>query len=64
MAGIQLVAAADLRRDALEAFRAKYHGRVYDSVEGLCSDREVDAIMQSARERREIILTHQSPTQE
>jgi len=44
MAGIKLVAAADLRRDALEAFRAKYHGRVYDSVEKLCSDPEVDAV--------------------
>ncbi len=44
MAGIQLVAAADLRKEALDAFRAKYHGRVYDSVEKLCSDPEVDAV--------------------
>lgn len=44
MPEVQLVAAADLRKEALEAFRAKYHGRVYDSVEKLCSDPEVDAV--------------------
>ncbi len=44
MAGIQLVAAADFRKEALDAFRAKYHGRVYDSVEKLCSDPEIDAV--------------------
>ncbi|MCZ6623579.1 MAG: Gfo/Idh/MocA family oxidoreductase [Deltaproteobacteria bacterium] len=43
-AGIRLVAAADFRKEALEAFREKYHGRVYDSVEKLCSDREIDAV--------------------
>ena len=44
MPGIQLVAAADLRPDAREAFEARYHGRAYDSVEKLCSDPEVEAV--------------------
>ncbi|MGH7770689.1 MAG: Gfo/Idh/MocA family oxidoreductase [Candidatus Binatia bacterium] len=44
MVGVQLVAAADLRKEALNAFRAKYHGRVYDSIEKLCSDPEIDAV--------------------
>ena len=44
MPGVQLVAAADFRKDALEAFRGRYGGRTYDSVEKLCADPEVDAI--------------------
>ena len=44
MPGMQLVAAADFRKDALEAFRQKYGGRVYDSVDKLCADSEVEAV--------------------
>ena len=44
MPGIRLVAAADPRRDALAAFRARYGGRGYDSVEALCADPEVEAV--------------------
>lgn len=40
----EIVAAADLRRGALEAFGAKYGGRVYGSVKELCADREVDVV--------------------
>ena len=41
---IDLVAAADVRPQALEAFRAEYGGRTYESVEQLCQDPEVEAI--------------------
>ncbi len=44
MPGMMLVAAADFRKDALETFRQKYGGRVYDSVEKLCDDPEVEAV--------------------
>jgi len=44
MPGMQLVAAADFRKDALETFKQKYAGRVYDSVEKLCADPEVEAL--------------------
>src|SRR5581483_244110 len=40
----RIVAAADLRRSALDAFQKKYDGRVYDSVEALCGDPDVDVI--------------------
>src|SRR5438105_12500981 len=40
----QIVAAADRRRSALHAFLRKYHGRVYDNIEGLCADPSVDVI--------------------
>src|SRR5262245_56287239 len=40
----QIVAGADLRRGALEAFRKRYGGKTYDSVEALCRDFDVDAI--------------------
>lgn len=44
MPQIKLVAGADLRPQALEAFRGRYGGRTYESVEELCSDSEVEAI--------------------
>lgn len=44
MPGIQLVAAADQRQDALDAFQARYQGRVYDSVEKLCADPDFEAV--------------------
>src|SRR5258706_15841374 len=44
MPGLKLVAAADFRKDALETFQQRYGGRVYDSVEKLCEDPEVEAV--------------------
>jgi phthalate 4,5-cis-dihydrodiol dehydrogenase len=44
MPGMQLVAAADFRKDALETFKQKYGGRAYDTVEKLCEDPEVEAV--------------------
>ena len=40
----QLVAAADLRQEALDAFERTFGGRTYDSVEDLCADSEVDIV--------------------
>jgi len=39
-----IVAAADKRRGALDAFERKYRGRTYDSVEALCADPDIDVI--------------------
>lgn len=44
MPQIELVAGADLRPHALEAFRGRYGGRTYESVDELCSDPEVEAV--------------------
>ncbi len=41
---VQLVAAADLRPHALQAFQRRYAARVYQSMEELCRDSEVEAI--------------------
>jgi len=40
----RIVAAADRRRNALDAFARKYQGRAYDSVEALCADPDIDVI--------------------
>lgn len=40
----ELVAAADVRREALEGFVRRYEGRAYESVEQLCNDPDVDVI--------------------
>ena len=40
----QIVAAADKRRNALDAFERKYQGRTYDTVEALCADPDIDVI--------------------
>jgi phthalate 4,5-cis-dihydrodiol dehydrogenase len=40
----RIVAAADRRRGALEAFELKYQGRGYDSVEALCADPDIDVV--------------------
>jgi phthalate 4,5-cis-dihydrodiol dehydrogenase len=40
----QIVAAADRRRSALDAFERKYHGRTYESVDALCADPAIDVI--------------------
>lgn len=41
---LQLMAAADPRREAREQFRADFDARVYDSVEALCRDDNVEAV--------------------
>ena len=41
---IQLVAAADLRPNALKTFQDRYGGRTYDSIEALCKDPEVEVV--------------------
>ena len=41
---VELVAAADPRREALEKFRKDYGGRAYGSVEELCDDPSVEVI--------------------
>jgi len=41
---VELVAAADPRREALEKFRQDYGGRVHGSVEELCADPQVDVV--------------------
>jgi phthalate 4,5-cis-dihydrodiol dehydrogenase len=40
----EIVAAADLRPSARDAFAARYHGRTYAGVAELCADRDVDVI--------------------
>lgn len=44
MPEVDIVAAADVRTSALDAFQARYEGRVYDSVQGLCEDPEVEVV--------------------
>jgi phthalate 4,5-cis-dihydrodiol dehydrogenase len=44
MPQVELFAAADVRKSALDAFQARYEGRVYDSVQALCEDPEVEVI--------------------
>src|SRR5579871_1813001 len=41
---IELMAAADIRPEALAAFQQRYGGRAYDSVEKLCQDPDVEVI--------------------
>lgn len=41
---LELVAAADVRQEALDAFQARFEGRTYDSVEKLCQDPEVEVV--------------------
>lgn len=40
----KIVAAADLRHGALDAFRQRYGGRTYESVEALCRDPDIDVV--------------------
>ena len=42
--GVRLAAAADTRESALGAFRNQYGGRIYDSLDRLCADPEVEAV--------------------
>ncbi len=41
---VQLAGAADIRTEALEKFKLKYSAPVYDSVEAMCSNPNVDAV--------------------
>lgn len=44
MAETELVAAADIRPEAVKAFEQRYEGRGYDSVEKLCADPDVEVV--------------------
>ncbi len=44
MPEVELFAAADVRKSALDAFQARYEGRVYDSVEALVADPEIEVV--------------------
>ncbi len=50
MPELKLVAAADLRPQAREAFAERYDARTYESVEDLCRDPDVEAIWISTPE--------------
>ena len=41
---IELVAASDVRPQALETFQQRYGGKTYDTIEGICSDPDVELI--------------------
>ena len=41
---IEPAAAADIRKEALEAFQAKYGGQVFDSVNKMCESAGIDAV--------------------
>ncbi len=40
----KIVAAADLRPSSLQAFQQRFGGRVYESIEALCTDRDIDVV--------------------
>jgi phthalate 4,5-cis-dihydrodiol dehydrogenase len=44
MPQVKIVAGADLRPQAREAFQNRYGGQVYDDVESLCADPDVEAV--------------------
>lgn len=44
MAELELVAGADVNKRVLETFQARYGARVYDSIEKLCDDPDVEAV--------------------
>ncbi|MDE2836029.1 MAG: Gfo/Idh/MocA family oxidoreductase [Chloroflexota bacterium] len=41
---VEVVAAADVRPEALKAFRRDFGGKAYDSVEGICRDPDLDVV--------------------
>lgn len=41
---VELVAACDIRGQALHAFQTQYGGRTYESMEELCADPDLDAV--------------------
>src|SRR5439155_15538855 len=44
MPEVEVFAAADTRKSALDAFQTRYEGRVYDSVKALCEDPDVEVV--------------------
>ena len=44
MPQFKLVAGADLRPQALDAWKSRYGGNVYESVEAMCADPDVEAV--------------------
>ena len=44
VAGVELTAVADLRREVLESFREKKEVQTFDSVEAMCRSRDIDAV--------------------
>jgi len=44
MPEVDIFAAADVRKSALDAFQGRYEGRVYDSVEALCADPDIEVV--------------------
>ncbi len=42
--GIELTAAADIRKEALEEFKTRYHAKVFSSVKEMCESDEIDAV--------------------
>jgi phthalate 4,5-cis-dihydrodiol dehydrogenase len=44
MPEVEILAAADLRESAREAFQARYEGRAYASVQELCADPDVEVV--------------------
>ena len=41
---VEVVAAADVRPEALEAFQRDFGGKTYNNVQGICSDPDVDVV--------------------
>ena len=44
MPEVEIFAAADVRKSALDAFQTRYEGHVYDNVKALCEDPDVEVI--------------------
>src|SRR5439155_17217386 len=44
MPEVEVFAAADTRKSALDAFQTRYEGRVYDSEKALCEDPDVEVV--------------------
>jgi len=44
MPEVEVFAAADTRKSALDSFQTRYEGRVYDSVKALCEDPDVEVV--------------------
>src|SRR5262245_23485185 len=44
MPQVKLVAGADVRRHALDAFKNRYDAKVYEDVREMCNDPEVEAV--------------------
>lgn len=42
--GMELTAAADVRKEALEEFKARYHAKVFSSVKEMCESDEIGSV--------------------